>query len=170
MPETIKRLVQRADKVAFMKVEDKFNRMKGFTGLTTSKNPKEYTRQYVDDLFETTDVVGISSSIEYGFDQLKNDKVHEMLVEMIDDEKIGTDATVEIMVVDFSQEQVGGGFPARKRTYSNIPNTEGGSLDAYTYEGTFRVNGKTVKGTATSTDEFEATAEFKENTTPTPEG
>lgn len=39
------KLVQRADKVAFMKVDDTYHRMKGFTGLSNSKNPKEYTRQ-----------------------------------------------------------------------------------------------------------------------------
>lgn len=165
MSDAIKKLVQRADKVAFMKVKDQFNRMKGFTSMNTSKNPKEYTRQYVDEIFETTDVVGISASIEYAFDQFKGDPVHDMLVEMTDNELIGTAATVEIMVVDFSKEQVGEGFPASKRTYSNIPNTEGDSLDAYTYGGTFRVNGKPVKGTASSTDDFEQIAEFKEAVT-----
>ena len=156
-----KKLVQRADKVAFMKVDDKFQRMQGFTGMSTAKNPKEYTRQYVDELFETTDVVGISASIEFAFDQFVGNPVHDKLTQMIDDEVVGTDAVVEIMVVDFTKKgQAEGQFEARTRKYSVIPNTEGGSLDAYTYEGTFRVNGNTEKGTATSTDKF-LTAEFK---------
>ena len=152
-----KKLVQRADKVAFMKVDDKFQRMQGFTGMSTSKNPKEYTRQYVDELFETTDVVGISASIEFAFDQFVGNPVHDKLTIMIDDEVVGTDAVVEIMVVDFTKPATGGtgkAFEARTRKYSVIPNTEGGSLDAYTYEGTFRVNGNTEKGTATSEDDF----------------
>ncbi len=157
-----KKLVQRADKVAFMKVKDKFHRMQGFTGLSTSKNPKEYTRQYVDELFETTDVVGISASIEFAFDQFVGDPVHEELVRIIDEEIIGTDAVVEIMVVDFTKKgKTDGQFEARKRRYSVIPNTEGGSLDAYTYEGTFRVNSTTEKVLATTTDEW-LTAEAKE--------
>lgn len=158
-----KKLVQRADKVAFMKVKDKFERMQGFTGMSTSKNPKEYTRQYVDELFETTDVVGISASIEFAFDQFVGNPVHDKLTQMIDDEVVGTDAVVEIMVVDFTKPTSGGTgneFEARTRKYSVIPNTEGGSLDAYTYEGTFRVNSNTEKGTATSTDKF-LTADFK---------
>lgn len=156
-----KKLVQRADKVAFMKVEDTYHRMQGFTGMSTAKNPKEYTRQYVDELFETTDVVGISASIEFAFDQFVGNPVHDKLTQMIDDEVIGTDAAVEIMVVDFTKpvKETEGTFEARSRKYSVIPNTEGGSLDAYTYEGTFRVNGDTVKGTATSTDKF-ITADF----------
>ena len=156
-----KKLVQRADKVAFMKVKDKFERMQGFTGMSTSKNPKEYTRQYVDELFETTDVVGISASIEFAFDQFVGNPVHDKLTEMIDNEVVGTDAVVEIMVVDFTKkDSAEGEFQARTRKYSVIPNTEGGSLDAYTYEGTFRVNSNTEKVTATSTDKF-LTAEFK---------
>ena len=156
-----RKLVQRADKVAFLNVKDTFTRMKGFTGMSTAKNPKEYTRQYVDELFETTDVVGISAAIEFAFDQFKGDAVHDKLVEMIDGEVVGTDAVVEIMVVDFTKPvpSADGTFEAKKRKYSLIPNTEGGSLDAYTYEGTFRVNSKTEKGTATTTDEW-ATATF----------
>lgn len=156
-----KRLVQRADKVAFMKVEDKHVRMKGFTTQAISKNPKEYTRQYVDELFETTDVVGISSSIEFAFDQFKGDLVHDKLVQIIDEERVGTDSVVEIMIVDFTKEDATtpGTFEARKRKYSVIPNTEGGSLDAYTYEGTLRVNGAVEVGTATTTDDW-ATATF----------
>ena len=80
---------------------------------------------------------------------------------MIDNEVVGTDAVVEIMVVDFTKKgSAEGEFQARTRKYSVIPNTEGGSLDAYTYEGTFRVNSNTEKGTATSTDKF-MTADFK---------
>ena len=112
-----KRLVQRADKVAFMKVEDKHVRMKGFTTQAISRNPKEYARQYVDELFETTDVVGISSSIEFAFDQFKGDLVHDELVRIIDEEKVGTDSIVEIMIVDFTKEDATtpGSFEARKR-------------------------------------------------------
>lgn len=150
---TERKLVDRAKKVAFAKVGETHKRMRGFTSLSTSKNPKEYTRQYVDELFETTDVVGISASMEFGFDQYTNDEVHALFVDIIDNEKIGSDALVEIVVVDFTK-QSGAGYEATKRNWSVIPNTEGGSLDAYTYEGTLRVNSSLVKGTATTTDDW----------------
>lgn len=163
--ETTKKLVKRADKVAYMNVGGQYLRMEGFTSLSTNKNPKEYTRQYVDEIFETTDVVGLSTSIDFGFDQFIGDKVHEALVKIIDNEIIGTDAVVEICVVDYTKPVDGleenGGFEARSRKYAVIPNTEGGSLDAYTYEGTFRVNGNTVKGTATVKDSSAKTIQFK---------
>lgn len=150
-------LVQRADKVAFYKPKtgEKYFRMKGFTGLSISKNPKEYTRQYVDELFENTDVVGISAAMDFAFDQYKNNKVHEDLAGIIDNEIIGTDATREIVIVDFTEGDDTLGFTARAREYSVIPNTEGGSLEAYTYEGTFRVKTANIKGLAKSEDDWE---------------
>ena len=44
------KLVQRADKVAFYGVKGEgdavtYHRMKGFTDISTSKNPKEYSRK-----------------------------------------------------------------------------------------------------------------------------
>ena len=146
--------VKRSDKVMFMEgTADEFNRMKGFTSLSTSKNPKEYTRQYVDDDFETTDVVAISVSTEFAFDQKAEDAVHEKLVDIIDEEKIGDDAVVNLLSVDMTQAGVGeDSFVATKRSFVVVPGTEGDSLDAYTYGGTFRVKGEKIVGEATTTD------------------
>lgn len=155
------RLVQRANKVAYMEVEETYHRMKGFTSLATNKNPKEYTRQYVDELFETTDITGITPSIEFAFDQFVGNVVHDHMVNIIDNEFVGTDAVVSIMVVDFTKGDDVAGYPARVRKYSLIPSTEGDSLDAYTYSGAFRVNGSTIIGTATSPDDW-LTATFVE--------
>lgn len=165
MAEVIRKLVKRADKVAFMKIDEKYSRMQGFTGMSTNKNPKEYTRQYVDAIFETTDIVGISASIDFNFDQYIGDPVHDKLVDLIDNEVIGTDAVVEILVVDFTKKS-GSGYEARTRKYAVIPNTEGGSLDAYTYEGTFRVNGSTKFGIAQATDLGATEATFTEGSVP----
>jgi hypothetical protein len=56
-------MVQRADKVAYLGIKGTgdtftYHRMKGFTEMSVSKNPKEYNRQYVDEAFEETDVTG----------------------------------------------------------------------------------------------------------------
>lgn len=147
-------LVKRSRKVMFMEgTADKFNRMKGFTSLSTSKNPKEYTRQYVDEDFETTDITGISTSTDFAFDQLTGNAVHDKLVEIIDGEKIGNDAVVNMLSVDFTKEGTGpDSFAAVKRAFTVVPGSEGDSLDAYTYGGTFRVKGERVEGVVTTTD------------------
>ena len=46
-------LVLRTGKVAFYHVpgQSVYTRMEGFTSLSTSKNPTEYERQYVDEDF-----------------------------------------------------------------------------------------------------------------------
>lgn len=147
----------RSKKVAFMEVDNgTFYRMKGFTALSTNRNPREYTRQYVDESFETTDVVAISTSMEFTFDQMQNDPVHEKLIDIIDGEKIGDDAVVSIVVVDLTrQESTTGGFKAIKRDFVVVPGTEGDNMDAYTYSGTFRTKGEKIEGEATSDDNWE---------------
>ena len=146
-------LVKRSDKVAFLGClatgTETFNRMRGFTSLSGSKNPKEYSRQYVDEEFEVTDVTGFSPSYDFGFDQYTDDPVHEEMVEILDNEKTGTDARRNMVIVDFSSPVQGGGYKAVKRTWSIIGDSEGDSTDAYTYSGTFRSAGNKAFGTAT---------------------
>ena len=147
-------LIKRSDKVSFLGCLDgsnneTFNRMRGFTTLSGSKNPIEYSRQYVDEEFETTDVVGFSPSLEFGFDQYTDDPAHEEMVEILDGEYTGTNARRNIVTVDFSQPVDGGGYKAVKREYAVIGDAEGDSMDAYTYSGTFKSTGKRITGKAT---------------------
>ena len=159
-------LIKRSEKVSFFgnmgTGTETFNRMRGFTTLNGSKNPKEYSRQYVDEEFETTDVVGYSPSIAFGFDQYKNDLVHDEMVEILDGEKIGSDARRNIVTVDFSQP-VSGGYKATKREYAIIGDADGDSMDAYTYSGTFKATGKRIVGYA-SLNSDNSVATFTEGT------
>ena len=140
--------------------ETVYHRMQGFTDMSKSLNPKEYSRQYVDEEFEQTDVVGFSPSIAYGFDQYLGNAVHDELVRLTDNEAIGSDAVRTIVVVDFTKPTANPDeYQATAREFSVIPDSEGGSMDAYTYSGTFKVKGDKIEGTATSTDNWQ-TLEF----------
>lgn len=141
---------KRSDKVAFMGVDGKYYRMTNFTEIATSKNPKEYGRQYVDEEFERVDVVGYNPSISYGFDYDKENPVHKQLKEIVDGELVGGEAVVEILMVDIDDRD--GSNNAISRRWSVIPDGEGGSLDAYTYSGTFRANGEKTSVSVVSTD------------------
>lgn len=158
------KIVKRSQKVSFMEgTTGTFNRLKGFTALSTSKNPKEYTRQYVDEEHETTDVVGISTSMEFNFDEMEGNEVHEQLVTIIDEEKIGADAVVTLLTVDLNKAGTGiDAFVARKRDFVVVPGTQGDKMEAYSYSGTFKVKGETVVGEATTTDGWK-TATFTED-------
>lgn len=163
-----RQLKKRSDKVSFLGCfgggsTETFNRMRGFTTLSTSKNSKEYSRQYVDEEFETTDVVGFAPSIDFGFDEYTDDAVHEEMVEILDNEKTGTDARRNIVTVDFTK-QSGNGYEAVKREYAIIGDSEGDSMDAYTYSGTFKATGNRIVGIATM-NEDNSVATFE--TTPT---
>ena len=144
------KLITRSERVAFMDVDGKATRMTKFTAMTPAKNPKEYSRQYVDMATETTDVVGYSPSIEYNFDNHTGNPVHAKLAAISDDELLGTDTHVEIVVVDMFGN--GDAKPAIKRTYAVIPSADSEGTDAMTYSGTFKAVSDMVKGTATSTD------------------
>lgn len=165
-------LVARAAKRAYYGVpaaggsgDPVFHRMQGFTDLATSKNAKEYNRQYVDESFEQTDITGYSPSKSYGFDQYKGNTVHDDIVKITDGELIGNDAIRQIVIVDFSHPGTNANtYAAIKRPFAVIPDSEGGSLDAYTYSGNFKVKGSKEEGFAvvddtTSTCTFTAGAE-----------
>lgn len=146
-------LVKRSDKVSFLGCvkdgSETFNRMRGFTSLSGSKNAQEYSRQYVDEEFETTDVTGYSPSIDFGFDEYTDDAVHTELVDILDNERTGTAARRNIVTIDFSKKQSDGSYTAVKREYAVIGDSEGDSTDAYTYSGTFNSTGSRIEGTAT---------------------
>ena len=148
----MEKLVKRSGKVAFMDVSTtqipNFLRMRKFTEISKSKNPTEYSRTYVDEDGEITDVTGYSEEISYAFDLYSGNLVHEKIVKITDDELKGDEALVKILIVDFSKP-VGSGYEARLRTYSTVPDTEGDSTDAYTYSGAFKKNSKMSKGVAT---------------------
>lgn len=159
-------IIKRSGKVAFYGIPGEggavtYHRMRGFTEFSTSKNPKEYSRQYVDEDTERTDVVGYAPSVSYAFDEFKGNEVHGDIIDITNNEKVGADAVRGIIVVDFSDGAADGGYTAIKRDFSVIPDSEGDSMDAYTYSGTFKANGDKVIGTAT-VGEDDLTATFSE--------
>lgn len=154
-------LVKRNGKVAYMDVSTtsiaSYLRMKKFTEISKSKNATEYSRTYVDEDGEVTDVTGYSEEISYAFDLYKGNLVHQKIVNITDNELTGNDALVKILTVDFSKPS-GTGYEARLRTYSVVPDAEGDSTDAYTYSGAFRKNsGFTVGVAQVSEDGLTAT-------------
>lgn len=145
-------LVARNKKVAFYGVpaspggQVTYKRMRNFTSLSTSKNPTEYSRHYVDEAFEQTDVTGYSPSIAYNFDLDSENDVHSDIVKITDGELIGSDAVRTIIVADLTtQGSASETYVAYKRDFSVIPDSEGDGTDAYTYSGTFKTKGNSEK-------------------------
>ncbi len=128
-----------------------FFRMKGFDDISTSKNPREYSRQYVDEEFEQTDVVGYNPSISFGFDRFSDDPVHEDIIGIFNGEKVGAQAVRTIIMVDMADDMK----TAIKRDFAVVAENEGNGLEVYKYSGTFRVKGEKVFGTASSEDEWQ---------------
>ncbi len=148
------KLIGRHEKVAYYGVPDTdgnvvYHRMCGFTKMDTSKNPVEYSRRYIDESFEQTDVVAISPSITFTFDRYAGNPVHDDIIKISDNEILGTDAVRSIVLVDVSQKDEAGKCPAILRDFSVMVETEGNSTDAYTLSGTMSTKGEKVFGEAT---------------------
>lgn len=91
-------------KLAFYEVFiNVFYRMEGFTDLSYSQNPKEYSRQYADEEFERTDIVGYAPSISYSFDRYTGNEVLEDIVKITENECIGDLMKRTIVTVDLSK-------------------------------------------------------------------
>lgn len=163
------KIVKRSERLSFMDVGGEgelFSRMTKFTSLKGSKNPKEYSRQYVDMDTETSDVVGYAPSIEYSFDRHTNIPVHEKIAEITDDEMLGTDTYVDIVTVDKFAVDEKGNAPARKRTYAVVADSEGDGTDALIYSGNFKAVSEIIEGYATTADKWQ-TITFTAGSMPT---
>lgn len=172
MAETTKKLIGRSKRLAFMNTSTTsgsptFKRMTGFTSMSEGKEPVEYSRQYVDEDTERTDVVGYATSIDYEFDMYTNDPVAERLAEIADNEILGTDAQVDIVIVDLFTEESGGTCKARKRTYSVIPDTSGDGTDALIYSGSFKAASEITEGTCTTEDKWQTCSFAEKSEEPT---
>lgn len=154
-----KKLVKRTEKLAFMEVINSkgtstFERMEGFTDMSFSKNAKEYSRGYVDEDTDRTDVTGYSESISYTLDRYSEQAVIEEIVRITEDELTGSDAVRRVVVVDMTTA-TGDTASARVRPYTIIPDSNGGSRDCMTYSGNLKSNGEKEDVTATTTDDWQ---------------
>ena len=156
-------LVMRADLAHYMDTSatttPSYSRIgEGFTDFTESKNAQEYTRQYIDEQTQTTDVVGYSPSIAYSADIYSDDPVCQKIVAITDGELIGEEAQVEIVTADESTiSSTVTTCTGYKRTYSVIPDQKGSGVQQLVYTGTLRAVGDQVVGTWTPSSKSFAT-------------
>ena len=151
------KLIGRHEKVAYYGITDEsgnvvYHRMCGFTKMSTSKNPIEYSRRYIDESFEQTDIVAISPSIAFTFDRYSGNPVHDDIIKISDNEILGDGAVRSIVVADLSTVNENGNCRAVKRDFSIMVETEGDSMDAYTLSGTMSTKGEKITGTAVILD------------------
>ena len=151
-------LLRRCNKVAFYSIKNgdstEYHRMKGFTDFTVSKNPSEYSRKYVDEAFEQSDVVGYSPSVSFSFDYIKDNKVHDDIESISRNELVGDDAVRSIVIVDTTSCDEEGNYPAVKRDFTVIVDTEGSGTETYQISGTFKSKSAQTNGNASTLDGF----------------
>lgn len=144
-------LVIRADVLSYMDVSDTSTPSyeligEGFTSASESKNPKEYSRQYIHEKTERTDIIGYAPSIAYSADVYTDNDVIDVIRKVTDEELIGTDAQRDIVTVHMF-EGTAAARVAYKRKYAIIPDAKGDGVEALIYTGTFKAVSEVVKGT-----------------------
>ena len=168
-------LVLRTGKVAFFLTSDQigkstpsYARMEGFTSLSTSKSAIEYTRRYVDEDFERSDVTGYGTSISYAFDRYQDNDVLDDIITIHEDEKVGADCVRSILQVDMTTAKASTTLEdvytatARERAYAVIPDSDGDSTDCLTYSGSFRARGEIETVTVATMDGWQTVTINKE--------
>ena len=152
-------MIKRSEKLAFMQVTENsstvYRRMTEFTELSVSKNPKEYSRKYIDESSERNSVTGYSTSISYKMDFNPENSVHKEFSKIADMELTGEDAVTNIIIVDLTSCDANDACSAIKRAFSIIPSGEGDDSDTYTLSGNMKASGEIVLGTATSSDDWQ---------------
>ena len=154
-------IVMRTGKLAFYKClgENFYRRMEGFTELSNSKGTKEYTRQYVDEDFERTDVSGYSPEMSYAFDRYKLNPVLDDIIYITENELIGQAMVRDFVILDMTTAVSNNGTTwaaeGKMRRWAVIPDTDGDTTDCMTYSGTFKCRGEMVDVRATTTDDWQ---------------
>ena len=162
MAEDQKKLVMRYQFESYMKctLDDNKDKLcligEGFTSFPESKNPAEYTRKYICDQTERSDVIGYAPSIEYSTDCISGDPVVAEILYVHDNELVGSDTHRDVVNVNRWKEKEGK-CPAKMRTYAIIPNQKADGTDALVYTGTMKAVSDIVDGTFdVKTSTFEA--------------
>ena len=152
-------MIKRSEKLAFMQVTEGnstvLRRMTEFTELSVSKNPKEYSRKYIDESAERNAVTGYSPSISYKMDYNPENSVHKEFSAIADRELTGEDAVKNVVIVDLTTIDANDSCEAIKRAFSIIPSSEGDDSNTYTLSGKMKASGDIVFGAATSSDDWQ---------------
>lgn len=119
----------------------------GFTTFPEKKNPKKYTRKYVNYATERSDVISYAPNIAYSCDVITNEPVVAEIVRITDNELVGTDTHRNIVSVNLWEKTEDGKYTAYMRTFSVVPDGKGDGTDAMVYTGTMESASDQVAGT-----------------------
>lgn len=119
----------------------------GFTQFAESKNPQTYSRKYINHKSQSNDVTGYAPSYAYSCDTITDDPVVQEVIKIHDGELIGEEARRDIVFVNRYDEGDETSFPAKKRTFSIIPNQKADGTDALVYTGQMDAYSDIVEGT-----------------------
>ena len=133
-------LITRSAMRSYLFMDGVYNEIgEGFTDFTENKNPREYSRRYIHESTERTDLVGFAPSVTYAFDVCDTDCVQEHLLKMTMEEMVGADAQVTVVTAFlYRPGKREGCVCAVRRSYTVCPARLGSGTDALICSGTMK--------------------------------
>ncbi|MBO5649451.1 MAG: hypothetical protein J6S76_06005 [Clostridia bacterium] len=133
-------LITRSAMRSYLSVDGVYNEIgEGFTDFTENKNPREYSRRYIHESTERTDLVGFAPSVTYAFDVCDADCVQEHLLKMTMEEEVGADARVTVVTAFlYRPGEREGCVRAIRRAYTVCPARLGSGTEALICSGTMK--------------------------------
>lgn len=147
-------LVMRSSVLAFMNIQKDPLQLPrysligdGFTRLVNNKAPTEYTRKFVNQRTETTDIIKYQTEILYEIDVLSNNEVIRRILDITDGEW-RTGAAMTDVVTVWTDEIVARPMvcAASRRQYKIIPTTIGDDIQTLRTTGKMVAQGEAEKG------------------------
>ena len=142
-------LITRQDMRSYLLVNGVYCEIgEGFTDFTENKNPKEYSRQYIHERAERTDLVGFAPSVTYAFDVFDADAVQAALMEIMLSEAVGDAAAVTVVTAFLHKKsgEEGNRVEAIRREYTVCPAKLGTGTEALICSGTLKARGDAHRG------------------------
>jgi hypothetical protein len=119
----------------------------GFTAFSESKNPQEYSRKYINDKTQRSDVTGYAPQYDYTLDCIDGDPVVAEIVKVHDNELTGNEAKRYIITVNLWSDSTGKACAAKRRLYTIVPDKKADGTDALVYSGSMKAAGDIEAGT-----------------------
>ena len=148
-------LVMRNAYLAFMNVEENPDMPgqyrlvgEGFRKLSQVKEPSEYTRRFVNESTDTTDIIKYNAEIAYEIDVFSDDPCVRRIVHITDGERRGQKARTDIITL-FTEDVVALPYvcKASKRRYAIVPDRIGDDISVLQTSGKMVALDEKIEGT-----------------------
>jgi len=125
----------------------------GITSLTEEFNPETESKHYINMASASNQIKSYAPTISVEKEYIKDEELQKWIDEKVRLLPVGKEAESDYIRINILETaSADGSYPAIKRKFAVIGDSEGNGTDAYQYSGTFKTAGSSIKGSATITE------------------